>query len=76
MSKKHLKFLGWGAWVAQSVKCQTSAQAMISQLTSSSPTSGSVLTAQSLEPSSDSVSPSLSAPPLFMLSLNNKFKKH
>ena len=49
--------------MAQSVKHPTSAQVMISQLVSSSPTSGSVLTAQSLEPASDSVSPSLSAPP-------------
>ena len=32
--------------------------------------SDSVLTAQSLEPASDSVSPSLSAPPLLMLSLS------
>ena len=31
--------------------------------------SGSMLTAQSLEPASDSVSPSLSAPPLLTLSL-------
>ena len=52
-----------GAWVAQSVKPPTSAQVTISQSVSSSPTSGSVLTAQSLEPASDSVSPSLSAPP-------------
>ena len=44
----------------------TSAQAMISRSVISSPASGSVLTAQSLEPVSDSVSPSLSAPPLFM----------
>ena len=44
----------WGAWVAQSVEWPTSAQVMISQLTSSSPASGSVLTAQSLEPVSDS----------------------
>ena len=50
----------WGAWVAQSVKRPTSAQVMISWLVSSSPASGSVLTAQSLEPVSDSVSPSLS----------------
>ena len=56
-----------GAWVAQSVKHLTSAQVMISQFMSSSPTMGSVLTAQSLEPASDSVSPSLSAPPLLML---------
>ena len=46
--------------MAQSVECWTSAQVMISQSVSSSPTSGSVLTAQSLEPASDSVSPSLS----------------
>ena len=51
-----------GAWVAQSVKHPTSAQVMISQLVGSSPASGSVLTAQSLEPASDSVSPSLSMP--------------
>ena len=49
----------WGAWVAQSVERPTSAQVMISRLVSSSPASGSVLTAQSLEPASDSVSPSL-----------------
>ena len=48
-----------GAWVAQSVKQPTSAQVMISRSVSSSPTSGSVLTAQSPEPVSDSVSPSL-----------------
>ena len=48
--------------MAQSVKRPTSAQVMISQLVSWSPTSGSVLTAQSLEPASDSVSPSLSLP--------------
>ena len=59
-----------GAWVAQSVKWPTSAQVMISQSMSSSPASGSGLTAQSLEPVSDSVSPSLSAPPLFMLCLS------
>ena len=58
----------WGAWVAQSVKCPTSAQVMISQSVGSSPASGSVLTAQNLEPVSDSVSPSFSDPPLFMLS--------
>ena len=50
----------WGAWVAQSVKRLTSAQVMISRFVSPSPASGSVLTAQSLEPASDSVSPSLS----------------
>ena len=58
-----------GAWVAQLVKCLTSAPVMISRFVSLTPTSGSVLTAQSLEPALDSVSPSLSAPPLLMLSL-------
>ena len=60
----------WGAWVAQSVERPTSAQVMISQLVSSSPTSGPVLTAQSLEPASDSVSPSLSALPPLVLCLS------
>ena len=59
-----------GAWVAQSVKHLTSAQVMISQFLSSSPTLGSVLTAQSLEIASDSVSPNLSSPPLLALSLS------
>ena len=63
-----------GAWVAQSVNHLTSSQVMISQSVSSSPTSGSVLTAQSLEPASDSVSPSLSDPPPFMLCLCLKNK--
>ena len=62
--------------MAQSVKRPTSAQGVISRFVGSSPASGSVLTAQSLEPASDSVSPSLSAPPLLTLclplSLNNK----
>ena len=48
-----------GAGVAQSVKRLTLVQVMISWSVSSSPASGSVLTAQSLEPVSDSVSPSL-----------------
>ena len=65
-----------GPWVAQLVKRPTSAQVMISQFVSSSPASGSVLTAQSLETASDSVSPHLSIPPLLTLfvslSLNNK----
>ena len=46
--------------MAQSVKRLTSAQVMIAWFMSSSPESGSVLTAQSLEPAWDSVSPSLS----------------
>ena len=59
-----------GASVAQSVGRPTSAQVMISRSVSSSPASGSVLTARSPEPISDSVSPSLSDPPLFMLCLS------
>ena len=53
--------------MAQSAKHLTSAQVVISQFVGSSSTSGSVLTAQSLEPASDSVSPSLSALPPLML---------
>ena len=52
-----------GAWVAQSVKGPTWAQVVISRFAGSNPASGSVPTAQSLEPASESVSPSLSAPP-------------
>ena len=63
-----------GAWVAQSVKCLTSARVMISWFVGSSPVSVSVLTAQSLEPASDSESPCLSAPPLLMLCLSLSLK--
>ena len=66
-------FLPWGASVAQSVKCLTLAQVVISRFVGSSPASGSVLTAQSLEPASDSVS--LSAPPLLTLCLSLKNKE-
>ena len=59
-----------GAWVAGLVKCPTSAQVTISRSVGSSPASGSGLMAQSLEPASGSVSPSLSAPPPFMLCLS------
>ena len=64
--------------MGQSVKCLTLAQVMISQFVGSSPTSSSVLTARSLEPASDSVSPSLSAPPpARTLSLSvSKMNKH
>ena len=58
------------SWVAQSGKHPTSAQVMISGLGSLSPALGSVLTAGSLEPASDSVSPYLSDPPPFMLCLS------
>ena len=63
-----------GAWVAQSVKRLTSAQVMICWFVGSSPASGSVLMARSLDPASDSVSPSLSALPLLVLSLSLKNK--
>ena len=56
--------------MAQSVKHLALAQVTISWFMSSSPVSGSVLTAQSLEPASDSVSPSLSASPPLILSLS------
>ena len=55
------------AWVAQSFKCLTLAQVMILRFVRSRPASGSVLTAQSLETASNSVSPSLSAPPMLVL---------
>ena len=58
-----------GAWVAQSVERPISAQVTISQFVRSSPTSGSVLAAQSLEPASDSVSP-VSAPAPLSLCLS------
>ena len=63
-----------GSWVAQSVESPTSAQAMISQSVRSSPASGSVLTARTLKPASDSVPPSLFTPPplMFCLSIINK----
>ena len=47
-----------GAWVARRVEGPISAQVMISRFVSSSLVSISVLTAQSPEPASDSVSPS------------------
>ena len=69
----------WGARVAQSVKRWTSAQVTISWFMGLCPTSDSVLTAQSLEPALDSVSPTLSAPPLLVLCLcltkRNKHEK-
>ena len=58
---------GWLGWVNVH---PTSAQVMISQSVSLSPVSGSVLTAQSLELASDSVSPSLCPSPAHALSLS------
>ena len=68
----------WGAWVAQSIEHLALAQVMILQFVGSSPAWGSVLTAQSLEPISDSVSPLRARHPssilmlCLFLSLNNK----
>ena len=56
--------------MAQSVEHPTSAQVMISRSMSSGPAWGSVLTAQSLEPVLDSVSPTVSALPPLALSLS------
>ena len=67
-----MQILG-GAWVVQLVKHPTLAQVMLSWFRSSSPVSGS----ESLEPTSDSVSPSLSAPPPLVLCLSVSLKnKH
>ena len=61
--------------MAQLVERLTSAQVMVSQFLGSSPTSGSVQTVQSLEPATDSVSPSLSAPSLPTLCLSLSLSK-
>ena len=66
-------FILGGAWEAQLVEHPTSAQVMLSRFVSSSSVWGSVLTVQSLELVSDSVSPSLSAPPSLSLSQINKY---
>ena len=69
----------WGAWMSRLAKRPTSAQVMISQFTSSSPTSDSVLIAQSLESASDSVSLSHCLSPTHSLSLSLSLslkKKH
>ena len=63
-----------GAWMAQLVRHLTLAPVMISHLGGSSPKSGSVLTAQSLKPASDSVSLSLCPSPAHALSLSFKKK--
>ena len=51
--------ISWGVWMAQADKHLTSAQVMIFWFMGSSPALGSVLTAWSLKPASDSVSLSL-----------------
>ena len=62
--------------MAQSVGRPTLAQVMILQFVSSSPTSGSVLTAQSLEPALDSVSLSLSHSRYLSLKNKKEIKIH
>ena len=71
IQKEHFR----DARAAQSVKHPTLAHVMILWFMGSSPELGLVLTAQSLEPDSDSLSPSLSDPiPLTLcLSLKNKY---
>ena len=67
----------WGTWAAQSVKQLTSAQVLISQFVSSSPASGSGLTARSLEPASDSFLPlSLPLPNSCSVSIKNTHQKN
>ena len=56
--------------MAQLVKRPTSTQVMKSRPVGLNPALGFVLTAQSLEPASDSVSPSFSALPLHTLCLS------
>ena len=63
--------------MAQLVEHPISVQVIISQFVGSSPMSVSVLTAQTLEPASDSVSLSLSAPLQLVLCLSlSKINKH
>ena len=61
--------------MAQGVKPPTSAQVMISRFGALRTTLGSVLTAQSLEPASDSVCVSLSTPLLLMGTLSLSLSK-
>ena len=72
--KTLLRISDWGTWVAQLVRRLTWDQVMISQFVGSSPVSGSVLTSQSLEPASHSVSLSLTllCSCFVCLSLKNK----
>ena len=61
----------WLSWLSDQLWLRSWSQGFMS----SSPASGSVLTAQSLEPASDSVSPPLSAPPRIALSLSLSLSK-
>ena len=71
LSILEIRILG-DTWVAQSGKCPTLALVIILRSVSSSAASGSVLTAWSLEPTSDSVSPSLPLPCSHSVSLSQK----
>ena len=71
-STTHLKIKLRGTCVTQSVKCPTSLRIMISWFVGLGPESGSVLTTRSLEPASDSRSPSLSLLLPCSFSLKNK----
>ena len=63
---------GWGSWLAQSVEHWILAQIIISQFIVRVPPCVR-LSAVSVEPASDPLSPSLSAPPpIHALSLKNK----
>ena len=64
----------WGAWMAPLVEHLTLAQVMISWFVGSNCRSGSVLTVQNLEPVTDAVSLSFSAPPPLGLCLSLKCK--
>ena len=74
MANCYIKKEVFGGHLGDPVKRLTLAQLMISWFLGSSPATGSVLMAQSLESASDSVFPSLSAPaPLTLcLSLRNE----
>ena len=61
-----------GGSVGFQLRLPTSAQVMISQFLGLSPALGSVVTAQSLEPALDSVSPYLGPSPAQALSLSQK----
>ena len=66
-----------GTWVAQSAKCLTLAQVMISRFMGSSPTLDSVLTSRSLEPASDSEFPFLCPSSTRAVSVSlSKMNKH
>ena len=66
--------VGGVAGVARLVECSTSSQVMISRFMSLSPASSSVMTAQTLEPASDSVSLSLCPSSVLSLFLKIKLK--